>query len=387
MDLSKAGGVQVMFMQFLALAVRWDSFVHYVYALRITEERKDELRRVGVRCYFPRWNGDYDLWNRLRIASVIRRESTDYVWGQNFTGNLWAAVARLLSFSRVTLLTHEHGSSWNVRGIRLILSKFWALLSDRILCNSSAAACVVSQRLKVKAPISVVRNGVRAEPCCPEGRLRQIIRTELGFRGNEQVAMFVGRLEYLKGVHTLIAAAKLVARELPTVRFLIVGSGSMEQELKERLKVASICEKVRFLGFRSDAAQLMSVSDMVVLPSIREPFGNVLVEAGFARRPVIATKVDGVVEIVEDGKSGILLDPTVAVSKKARKRLPRYVYHPGSGRLVSPRELDPARLAESIIFLARNPLLAAKMGDYAYQLVSARLSIDQYAGRLRKLFN
>jgi glycosyltransferase involved in cell wall biosynthesis len=90
----------------------------------------------------------------------------------------------------------------------------------------------------------------------------------------------------------------------------LFGEQDYEQELKRMVKQLSLQKRVRFLGFRSDVPELMKAVDIVVhVPIAPEPFGRIIVEAMLAQRPVIASRAGGVVEIVEDNVSGLLIEP------------------------------------------------------------------------------
>jgi len=112
-----------------------------------------------------------------------------------------------------------------------------------------------------------------------------------------------------KGHRDFIEAAALAARDIPSARFILVGDGALRGEIEGRIESLGLGQRVTLLGVREDSMRIMHLSDVVALCSYEEGFPNVLLEAMAAGRPVIATRVGGVPEIVEDGVTGLLVDP------------------------------------------------------------------------------
>jgi len=119
----------------------------------------------------------------------------------------------------------------------------------------------------------------------------------------------VARLQPVKGVEYLIEAAKHVLESIPNTRFLIVGEGPQKAELIHKVHQLNLSSDVIFAGMRGDIPAILSALDLFVLPSLSEALGIAVIEALAAKVPVIATNVGGVTEIVEDGKTGLLVPP------------------------------------------------------------------------------
>jgi glycosyltransferase involved in cell wall biosynthesis len=139
--------------------------------------------------------------------------------------------------------------------------------------------------------------------------VRARLRSELG--GDGAIVLLVpARLHPEKG-HTLLFQALQALRDTSGGRFLalIAGAGPFAAAYAAEVRERRIEPEVRFLGYRHDVADLMAISDAVVLPSVAEAFGLVLVEALYLGTPVIATRVGGIPEIVADGIDGMLVPP------------------------------------------------------------------------------
>jgi glycosyltransferase involved in cell wall biosynthesis len=133
-------------------------------------------------------------------------------------------------------------------------------------------------------------------------------KTHTGF-----VVITVARLEKVKGIEYLIEAASLInsKSQIPNPNFLIIGDGSQRKNLENLVKKLNLQEKVKFLGQipNKEIPQYLAQADCFVLPSLKEGFGIAILEAQAAGVPVIGTRVGGIVDIIEDGKTGLLAEP------------------------------------------------------------------------------
>jgi glycosyltransferase involved in cell wall biosynthesis len=139
-----------------------------------------------------------------------------------------------------------------------------------------------------------------------------------GFRSAESkvpatrpTLLFAGRLEYEKGVQILLRAVRLVARRLPWVRLRIVGRGTYAGELERLAGRLGLAGRVRFDGWveADRLRELYAATDLVVVPSLYEPFGLVALESMACGIPVVASDTGGLPELIEDEGSGILVPP------------------------------------------------------------------------------
>ncbi|MDH5769316.1 MAG: glycosyltransferase, partial [Nitrospirota bacterium] len=127
--------------------------------------------------------------------------------------------------------------------------------------------------------------------------------------GNYTVVGTIGSLKYEKGHEYLLRAAKEVLESHTSVKFLIVGSGPLRNSLENNVKSLGIANDVIFTGYRKDVAELLSVMDIFVLPSVKEGLPMVLLEAMAAKKPIIATRVGAVPKVIRDNETGILVEP------------------------------------------------------------------------------
>jgi glycosyltransferase involved in cell wall biosynthesis len=192
--------------------------------------------------------------------------------------------------------------------------KLFARLVHRFIYISNAVAEGYTAQ-GIPAPKgTVIHNGVDlSEFACTHDAA--LVRSEFGWTDNERVVGVIGRLDWWKGHEYFLEAVAQVAQQIPTIRGLIVGEPEYTPRNREYFrKLQSLTgslgleDKVTFTGFRSDVPRLMSALDVVVLSSSApEPFGRVVIEGMAASKPVVATAAGGVLDIIEDGVSGLLV--------------------------------------------------------------------------------
>jgi glycosyltransferase involved in cell wall biosynthesis len=155
--------------------------------------------------------------------------------------------------------------------------------------------------------LEVIPNTVDLDRFRRSAEARAAIREQLGI-GDDFVWLAVGRFQPAKDYPTMIAAFARLARN-STSRLILVGQGPLRGEVESLLRAEGLEDRVRFLGVRRDVSELMSGADGYVLSSAWEGMPVVLLEAAAVGLPVVATRVGGVAEVVEDGVSGSLVPP------------------------------------------------------------------------------
>jgi glycosyltransferase involved in cell wall biosynthesis len=135
------------------------------------------------------------------------------------------------------------------------------------------------------------------------------LRKELGLDGNEFLIGTMGRLMPVKGLECFLKAAHIIRRQKPHVKFIIAGDGPLKDALQKQAREYGLGEVVLFLGHRNDSHDILGLLDLFVLSSMSEGIPMVLLEALTLARPVVATRVGGIPEVIESGISGLLIAP------------------------------------------------------------------------------
>ena len=135
------------------------------------------------------------------------------------------------------------------------------------------------------------------------------MRKKLGIPEESFVVGTVGRLTPVKGHRYLIEAAAELVRQKTDILFVFLGDGELLNDLTEMATALGIKDNVKFLGWRPDVADVMATFDIFVLPSLNEGMGKVLVEAMAMGKPIIASNVGGIHDLITDGENGLLVSP------------------------------------------------------------------------------
>jgi glycosyltransferase involved in cell wall biosynthesis len=179
---------------------------------------------------------------------------------------------------------------------------------DQLIAVSRAIEAKLHREGRDIVPVRLIHNGVdlqrydHQEPCCT-------LPEEYGMEPGSQIVGVVARLEPEKGHPTLFEAWPGVLRAVPDVYLLIVGEGSRRDALEAQARELRIAHRVVFTGRRDDIPAVTAALDVAVLPSYREAQGLTILEAMALSRPVVASNVGGIPEMIEDGVTGLLVPP------------------------------------------------------------------------------
>ena len=228
---------------------------------------------------------------------------------------------------------------------------------DRLIAVSHAIQHKLIDEQRTSVPVSLVYNGVdlerydNQEACCT-------LPEEYGMEPGSQIVGVVARLEPEKGHPTLLEAWPAVLRAVPDAYLLIVGEGSRRDALEAQARELRIAHRVVFTGRRDDVPAVTAALDVAVLPSYREAQGMVILEAMALSRPVVASNVGGIPEMIEDGVTGLLVPPR-----------------------------DPAALATAIGKLLTNHPLADMLGRAGHDMVHDRFCIELMVGAIESIYD
>lgn len=294
----------------LAMGIDSSRFDLHLACLRHSGELLAELEDLRVprsefrigRLYSPK-----TVWQGIRLAHYVRRNLIQIVHSYGFYPNVFTVpVARLAGASIVVASIRNTVDL--LTPMQRWLQKLVCRLADCVLVNADA----IRENLIVQgyAPdkIVVIRNGITLGKF-REARRGAVIRQELGLPASASLVGVFSRLNRMKGVEYFLDAASVLAGRFPDVWFLVVGDGAIKDELEEQARRLGLGRRIVFTGFRSDVPELLSEAAISVLPSLSEGTSNTLLESMAAGIPVVATRVGGNPEVIEDGVSGLLVPP------------------------------------------------------------------------------
>ena len=271
-----------------------------------------ELRRLGVPVtVFPetKQNGltlvrELTVYCRARKFDLLHTHK----YKDTILGTIAAARCGIPSVVRTV-----HGLSEPFRGIRSFRMGLYELCDDvairkkvdRLIAVSSQIEQVLSHRYGAKKVVQI-HNGIRISQT-QRIRVPQETRQQLGIDPSHHIIGTVGRLTAVKGHEHFLAGAQRLLQHRRDLRFVIVGDGPLLNHLKEKATDLGIAGHVTFLGHRDDTYDLIGAMDVFVLPSLHEGIPMVILEAMALARPIVASRVGGIPEVITDFVHGLLI--------------------------------------------------------------------------------
>ncbi len=253
----------------------------------------------------------------------------------------WARVPIVVETLHGTLLAGYYAAP--LTRLLAALERWLARRMDAVVAVSPAVARELAAARVVSGPrVHVIPLGLDLERF-RDGAARPTLRRSLGAPAEVPLVGIVGRLVPIKGVDAFIDAAAQIRRRLPAAQFVVVGDGPLRLDLERRAREAGLAGQVHFLGWRRNLEELYPDLDLIMLTSLNEGTPVSIIEAMAAGRAVVATRAGGVVDVVEDGVTGVLVPPR-----------------------------DPGALAAAAVALLNDPERRRRMGEAARSAVLPR---------------
>jgi glycosyltransferase involved in cell wall biosynthesis len=294
-------------------------------------------------------------WGCVRgLVGMLRKRRVDVVHSHEFTMAVYgAAAAGRVGVPHV--ITMHGGRGYQARWRRRLALRWAAGRSRVTVAVSRSTAWEMEAALGMRpGSVVIIPNGIRFQPGDPAP-----VRTELRLEAGQQLILAVGNLYEVKGHMVLLQAlAELHSAGLPERWHLaIAGRGSEEGALRAFIRSAGLDGRVTLLGYREDIPNLLAAADLWVMPSLSEGLPLALVEAMFARKPIVASGVGGIPEVVTSGEQALLVPPS-----------------------------DPGALARASRRLLSDRPFALTLGAAAEQLARERFGVDRMADAYETLY-
>lgn len=314
-------------------------------------EQVDMLREIGMN----------DLNAARKVRTLIKQYKPDIVYAHSSKAGAIARIANLGLKNR--LLYNPHGWAFNMKcsAIKKILytaiERMEAPFCDRIICISEAEReSALAKKICADSKLQVIFNGIDVE-AYEQKKHEKINKTTLKIQEDAFVVGMVGRISPQKAPDVFIRAAKLIKREIPNAHFIIVGSGEMENDVKRYAKQNGLEDCLHITGWVDNPLDYVELFDVACLLSRWEGFGLVLPEYMMVGKPIVASNVDAIPNIIRDGENGILVDVD-----------------------------DPRKVCDSVLKLYYYPQLREKLVECGKKDVSNKFDVKRVADEHGKLF-
>jgi glycosyltransferase involved in cell wall biosynthesis len=318
---------------------------------------REPLAALGVPVFDLGLDQSYSLRGLTRLLGLVRelrRRRIQILHAYHFHGNLYASLVAPLARVQ-TLLVSERGKTWS-EWHRRLARRYYGSMAYRILVNCDALRDYVQESGPFAGKTLMIPNGVDLQKLRSGGDGRRV-RAALGIPETAPLIGSIGRLQPVKGHRYLVEAFVPVAARCPDAHLMLVGGGPEEEALSRRVEEAGLGDRVRFVGFQTDAQPYLAAIDYFVLPSVSEAHSMALLEAVAMGKPVVATAVGGNRETIQAEVNGLLVPP-------------------GS----------PDGLRDALLRLLTEPGLAERLGHGALES-SARYDLRDMVGRYALLYS
>ncbi|MCI0529753.1 MAG: glycosyltransferase, partial [Nitrospira sp.] len=285
---------------------------------------KAQLQRRGIETIVSPQQRTLDVQWVFHLARLLRDRTIHVMHAHEFAMNVYGSL--LSRMTGIPIVATVHGKNYYWSKWRRRLAYQFVARQSLMVAVSEDIKWFLTERVSIyPARIITIRNGIDLHRYAVSDQ-QNTIRKKLGINGNQPVIGTVGNLYAVKGQAYLLRACAAVAKDFPDVVLLVAGRGEQLGSLKEEARSLGIGGNVRFLGFREDVPSLLQAMDVFVLPSVSEGLPLSILEAMALGKPVVASSVGGIPEIVKDGITGYLAPPK-----------------------------DPEALAEKILLLLHHP--------------------------------
>jgi len=270
-----------------------------------------------------------DLKALFTLFKILRKERPDIVHTHTSKAGFLGRFASFLA--RVPIIIHTpHGHVFHsyfgptLTKIFVIAEKISSLITDKIITLTNRERDEhIERRIAPLNKFITIHSGVDLDRFMNLNIDIKKKKKELNIPQDFYVIGTVGRLVPIKGHKYLVSAAEMIIKEFPKTVFVIVGDGFLKPILERHAEALGIRKNIIFTGWRKDVPEILYLFDILVFPSLNEGMGRVMIEGMSLGKPIVASNVGGIRDLIEDGKNGLLVPPRD--SNALRKAISRLI--------------------------------------------------------------
>lgn len=357
-----SGGTEHHFIDILKRLDK-NRFSPAVFVISKDDNFTDEITKTGTGLYMIGKKRGLGLPGGHLVAcffsliKLILKEKYDIVHTFFFWGHILGTIAARFSGVKIVFANREDTGIWITHNFQIFMLRLINKFVNKIICIAS----FIAQIRKEKEGISdnkllVIHNGIAIE--APQN-YEPYIRNEFGIPSNSFVICTIANMHHpVKGYPYLIEAAAILCAKIPDIVFIFVGDGKLRKEFKSLACKTGFEKSIIFAGHRNDVKEILRESDLFSLFSLSEGLPISILEAMSEKKAILASRVGGVPEIVQDGKTGLLIE-----SK------------------------DIAAFVEKTTFLYMNRKLLSTYGEAGFQRAKNEFDIDKVVKKYENLYS
>lgn len=292
------------------------SMVHPGHAGEMIRNLGITVYSLGMKEGFPDPRAFYNL------IKIIHQEKPLIIYSWMFHADLLGRIAGKLARIPVVISSVRNENIGGRRRERIL--SITDFMVDKVVAVSKAAGeQQVTRGVTKRVKLEIIYNGIEMSsfnllPCFQ----KEGFKKKLAVPHDHQVLISIGRLVAQKNHELLLRAFAGILSAMNNCTLIVVGDGSLREQLKKLAIELGISDNIEFLGTRTDVTELLAVADIFVLTSLWEGLPNVVLEAMAAGKPVLATAVGGTPEIIVEGETGFLVEPDIdLVTKKLKEAI------------------------------------------------------------------
>lgn len=267
----------------------------------------DFLDSVHIMQFHLKKRSIFDVATWVRIYRFLKRERFDVVCTHLFLTNLIVRTLAILSRIPV-IMAYEHSTYFDKKRWQIWADKALARYTDAIIVSTEAIAEFTTRQENLPLSKFITIGNPIVIPPREEEKI-VALKKELNIPKDSFIVVTIGRFSEEKGHAVLLAAARIAQKGIPNVLFLIVGHGALENTLMRIMHEQGMERYCKIVSYPERAKEFLHIADLFVLSSLREGQSMVIYEAMRAGVPVIASHLEGMNNIVADGKNGALVPP------------------------------------------------------------------------------
>ena len=265
----------------------------------INEKKLQEMNIEHIKINYIENKNPINIIRNIKIIKKIIKEKNITIIHSHH--RMAAMYANIVSNKKIIKIANAHNTFWDKK----VLTKLSYANTQIIAVGEQVKKNLVDFYKIPKKRVNVIYNAVKPF----DGNI--IIDNELkeAKRNGYTIVSNIGRLSEQKGMEYFIEAAEVINKNNQKIKYYIIGSGEKEKDLKQMVQKKKLEDYIKFMGFRADVQNIMSQSDLIVLSSLWEGLPLTPIEAFSVGKTIVATSVDGTVEIVKNKENGLLVKP------------------------------------------------------------------------------
>jgi len=342
--------------------MEYGKFSNVICSLTTSDEYQKRIISERRKIYNLNKKEGNDFSIPFKIAEIIKKEDIDIVHSRGWGTYVEGIVAAKLLCRKIKFIFSFHGKTvgelQHIPERRLRAQKMMSVFTDIILTLSDQMARDYASMVNVaREKIGFIYNGVDTDIFTSDKSGQNKLKREFNIGKEAFVIGFVGRVDPVKDLKTLLDAAYLVKQNMKNIKIVIAGEGSEKKALEDYAVKKGIGNHVIFTGQRNDIPDLLNMMEIYVQPSLYEGMSNTIMEAMACRCAIIATNAGGNPELIEHDKDGIL-------------------FKPGNAK----------DLSSYIIRLHNDPLKRNSLAERAYEKAKEQFSLESMVRNYENLY-